>query len=64
MSNYIDYIYSDLKKQVIEKLHDRATAITTDMWTSPSHEGYMTVTCHYFESYVGSEYNSSDYENP
>ena len=47
VSNYVDLVYNDTKKKIVESVTGVESALTTDMWTSLANKGFITVTCHY-----------------
>ena len=47
---YLTKVYDDIKPQVINLMANYDIAITTDMWTSLTMTGYITVTCHFINS--------------
>ena len=47
VSNYVDLVYNDTKKKIVESVTGVESALTTDMWTSLANKGFITITCHY-----------------
>ena len=45
--NNITHQYDELHAQLTTKMKDRRVSLTTDLWTSPTMEAYITVTAHY-----------------
>jgi len=51
VTNYVNYLYTEVKAEVMKDIRDCPMGITTDMWTSTSNQGYITVTGHYIKDW-------------
>ena len=47
ISKYVDILYKETKDTVLAELTGSVAALTTDMWTSMTSKGYITITCHH-----------------
>ena len=51
VTNYVNYVYAEVKKEVITDMHGCPIGITTDMWTSAANQSYITLTGHYIKDW-------------
>lgn len=49
VKNYIQLLYKEGKRDLMDDLNSLPVSITTDMWTSVAQEGYITVTAHFIQ---------------
>ena len=47
ISKYVDLLYKGTKDTLLAELTGCVAALTTDMWTSMTSKGYITITCHH-----------------
>jgi hypothetical protein len=58
ISKYLTKIYEDGKNDLTQQLKDNSIALTTDLWTSVSHQGYISLTSHYIDTNWNIQSNS------
>ena len=51
VSKYLEHIYKEHKDSLIESISEKPISLTSDLWTSASDQGYITVTAHYLDNW-------------
>ena len=51
VSKYLEHICKEHKDSLLESISEKPISLTSDLWTSASTQGYITVTAHYLDNW-------------